>query len=131
MFTYQSHDLNVLISAPPVKRKVKWLAKQNATKVHCIIIQQNETVQRFSYFQVIQVTANKPLASCLCPAGGQNTSKRRRVNLTQGKRAVTENAGLCTEIQRGHITQQEMKEAIRQTKGNRAPGEDTITLDML
>ena len=34
-------------------------------------------------------------------------------------------------MKRGRITQQEIREAIRQTKGNRAPGEDRITADML
>ena len=34
-------------------------------------------------------------------------------------------------MKRGPITQAEIKEAVRQTKGNRAPGEDKITADML
>ena len=35
------------------------------------------------------------------------------------------------EMKRGQITQDEIRDAIRQTKGNRAPGEDRITADML
>ena len=45
--------------------------------------------------------------------------------------AVIEDTGFYIETKRGCITQQEIQEAIRQTKGNRAPGEDRITADML
>ena len=31
----------------------------------------------------------------------------------------------------GHITQQKIREAIRQTKGSRAPAEERLTADML
>ena len=42
-----------------------------------------------------------------------------------------EDTGFHIEMKRGRITRQEITEAIRQTKGNRAPGEDRITADML
>lgn len=34
-------------------------------------------------------------------------------------------------MKRGFITEEEIKEAIRQTKGNRVPGEDKLTTSML
>ena len=45
--------------------------------------------------------------------------------------ATIEDTGFHVEMKRGRITQGEIKEAIRHTKGNRAPGEDRITADML
>ncbi|KAM9354321.1 uncharacterized protein KZ484_012474 isoform 1-T2 [Pholidichthys leucotaenia] len=45
--------------------------------------------------------------------------------------AVIEDTGFHIEMKQGRITQQEIEEAIKQTKGNRAPGEDRITADML
>ena len=45
--------------------------------------------------------------------------------------AAIEDMGFQIEMTRGNITQQEIKRAIRQTKGNRAPGEDRVTADML
>ena len=39
--------------------------------------------------------------------------------------------GFQIEMTRGNIAQQEIERAIRQTKGNRAPGEDSVTADML
>ena len=45
--------------------------------------------------------------------------------------AVIEYMGFEIEMTRGNITQQEIEKAIRQTKGNRAPGKDRVTADML
>ena len=45
--------------------------------------------------------------------------------------ATIEDTGFVIEMKRGVITQQEIREAIKQTKSNRAPGEDKITADML
>ena len=45
--------------------------------------------------------------------------------------AAIEDMGFQMEMTRGNITQQETERAIRQTKGNRAPGEDRVTADML
>merc|ERR1712002_1108115 len=45
--------------------------------------------------------------------------------------AIIEDTEFQVEMKRGPITQEEIKGAIRQTKGNRAPGEDRITADML
>ena len=45
--------------------------------------------------------------------------------------AVVGNTGFQTEMKRGDIIQQEMREAIRQIAGHRAPGQDRITADML
>ena len=45
--------------------------------------------------------------------------------------AAIEDMGFQIEMTRGNITQQELERAIRQTKGNRAPGEDRVTADML
>ena len=45
--------------------------------------------------------------------------------------AVIEYMGFQIEVTRGNITQQEIEKAITQTKGNRAPGEDRVTADML
>ena len=41
--------------------------------------------------------------------------------------AVIEYMGFEIEMTRGNITQQEIEKAIRQTKGNRAPGKDRVT----
>ena len=45
--------------------------------------------------------------------------------------AVIEYMGFQIEITRGNSTQQEIEKAIRQTKGNRAPGKDRVTGYML
>ena len=45
--------------------------------------------------------------------------------------AAIEDMGFNIEMKRGRITQQEIIEAIKSTKANRAPGEDKITSDML
>jgi len=45
--------------------------------------------------------------------------------------AAVEDMGFHIEMKRGSITQHEIIEAIKQTKGNKAPGEDKITSDML
>ena len=45
--------------------------------------------------------------------------------------AIIEDTGFHVEMKRGRITQEEIREAICQTKGNRAPGEDRVTADML
>ena len=45
--------------------------------------------------------------------------------------AAIEDMGFQIEMTRGNITQQEIERAIRQTKGNRAPGEDRVTADKL
>ena len=45
--------------------------------------------------------------------------------------AIIEDMGFTIEMKRGCISQQEITEAIGQTRGNRAPGEDRITADML
>ena len=47
------------------------------------------------------------------------------------KLAAIEDMGFQIEMTRGNITQQEIERAIRQTKGNRSPGEDRVTADML
>ena len=45
--------------------------------------------------------------------------------------ATIEDMGFQLEMKRGPITQQEIVDAIRQTRSNKAPGEDRITSDML
>ena len=45
--------------------------------------------------------------------------------------ATIEDTGFHVEMKQGRVTQEEIKEALRHTKGNRAPGEDRITADML
>ena len=45
--------------------------------------------------------------------------------------AAIEDMGFQIEMTRGNIRQQEIERAIRQTKGNRAPGEERVTADML
>ena len=45
--------------------------------------------------------------------------------------AVIEDMGFNIEMNRGRITQAEIETAIRQTKGNRAPGKDRVSADML
>jgi len=45
--------------------------------------------------------------------------------------AIVEDTDFHIEMKRGRIAVNEIEEAIRQTKGNRAPGEDMMTADML
>ena len=45
--------------------------------------------------------------------------------------AAIEDMGFQIELTRRNITQQEIERDNRQTKGNRAPGEDRVTADML
>ena len=45
--------------------------------------------------------------------------------------AEIEDMGFTIEMNHGRITQGEIEKAIRQTKGNRAPGKDRVSADML